>query len=499
MGSSSDRKEAEGDVDFHPGGGGTFADEVHEHSSKEDGCTSTSTTRTPQGRIRLLLHTINGCVPYLNPAQVEKHFPPSEDFWIGLAVRDTCVVPVFDKPSAQRKQEEGKRGDDAGNVAAEEDASRNRNDNKTRGYTFAPVRPDRWLLPYTRVTVPTFDLLDDDRRYNKKKPKDREGSASTSNSAGGNHVLVWTPHGRQKLTSDLYSTAALDGLQSQHTVSLYDMSTDADEKKAGRTRVRNQQWCQELAQRIDEGDHSTSAAGPVSGGRTCLWVPVLLSTDEGDLSANGNSSADSKSLDSSQLDIGAVSGVAFVGSWQPGFSADVRNISATWKAILSTHSLSQILEIATEGSFNVIGTGLPSTWAKRKLALGIDFSRISDDGNMNSERTSKRRRVEDHDALTERLDADGCMDLTSEAFARDARGLVGGCTCMACHGGRFSRAYIHHLVRSKELLAEILIFGHNLHSLIRLIRAFNATGNRAHVRHLIEQQLDSAATDSTIT
>lgn len=51
------------------------------------------------------------------------------------------------------------------------------------------------------------------------------------------------------------------------------------------------------------------------------------------------------------------------------------------------------------------------------------------------------------------------MDLWHPAFERDARPLEAGCGCIACQ--RHTRAYVHHLLKSNELLAEILLYQHN--------------------------------------
>jgi tRNA-guanine family transglycosylase len=37
---------------------------------------------------------------------------------------------------------------------------------------------------------------------------------------------------------------------------------------------------------------------------------------------------------------------------------------------------------------------------------------------------------------------------------------------MACGQDFYSRAYIHHLYQAKELLAQILLMGHNLHHML---------------------------------
>ncbi|MBI5448752.1 tRNA guanosine(34) transglycosylase Tgt [Candidatus Gottesmanbacteria bacterium] len=53
------------------------------------------------------------------------------------------------------------------------------------------------------------------------------------------------------------------------------------------------------------------------------------------------------------------------------------------------------------------------------------------------------------------------MDITKKACAEDIRPIEEGCECYACQ--HFSRAYIHHLFRVKELLAYRLATIHNIH------------------------------------
>ena len=60
------------------------------------------------------------------------------------------------------------------------------------------------------------------------------------------------------------------------------------------------------------------------------------------------------------------------------------------------------------------------------------------------------------------------IDLTDKKYAKDGAPLVEGCTCLACKN--HSRAYIHHLHQAKELLAQILLMGHNLHHFLELCR-----------------------------
>ena len=60
------------------------------------------------------------------------------------------------------------------------------------------------------------------------------------------------------------------------------------------------------------------------------------------------------------------------------------------------------------------------------------------------------------------------MDLWNEKYIRDKTPLVEGCACQAC--SRHTRTYIHHLLKSKELLAEVLLYAHNHHTLLLLFR-----------------------------
>ena len=66
-------------------------------------------------------------------------------------------------------------------------------------------------------------------------------------------------------------------------------------------------------------------------------------------------------------------------------------------------------------------------------------------------------------------------------FAHDHGVLDEHCDCPACRGG-FTRAYIHHLVRQKEMLGGILLSQHNIRYLLALmerVRAAIAEGRYA--------------------
>ncbi len=53
------------------------------------------------------------------------------------------------------------------------------------------------------------------------------------------------------------------------------------------------------------------------------------------------------------------------------------------------------------------------------------------------------------------------LNLSAEYFKEDLSPLVSGCSCYACR--KHTRAYVHHLLATKEMLAKVLLVGHNLH------------------------------------
>jgi len=57
--------------------------------------------------------------------------------------------------------------------------------------------------------------------------------------------------------------------------------------------------------------------------------------------------------------------------------------------------------------------------------------------------------------------SEGVMNLKNEKFERDLRPIDENCTCPACRD--YSRAYIRHLFKAKEMLAMRLCVLHNLH------------------------------------
>ena len=66
------------------------------------------------------------------------------------------------------------------------------------------------------------------------------------------------------------------------------------------------------------------------------------------------------------------------------------------------------------------------------------------------------------------LTRNGRMNLRNQKYERDFSPIEEGCDCYACQNG-FTRAYIRHLVKEKEILAAQLITMHNLRFSVRLM------------------------------
>ena len=66
----------------------------------------------------------------------------------------------------------------------------------------------------------------------------------------------------------------------------------------------------------------------------------------------------------------------------------------------------------------------------------------------------------------------GVVNLKNARHADDPRPLDEDCTCPCCRG--YSRAYLHHVYRSGEMIAGMLLSWHNLHYFQALMAAMRA-------------------------
>ena len=60
----------------------------------------------------------------------------------------------------------------------------------------------------------------------------------------------------------------------------------------------------------------------------------------------------------------------------------------------------------------------------------------------------------------------GRLNMMNAQFARDENPIDENCTCYTCQ--HHSRAYIRHLIQTKEMLSSTLLSIHNVHTLLNL-------------------------------
>jgi queuine tRNA-ribosyltransferase len=86
----------------------------------------------------------------------------------------------------------------------------------------------------------------------------------------------------------------------------------------------------------------------------------------------------------------------------------------------------------------------------------------------------------------------GEINMRNARHADDPRPIEEGCACPACT--RFSRAYVHHLIKAEEMLGPMLLTRHNLQhyqELMREIRAAIAEDRFADFRRAREAEYRS--------
>lgn len=85
--------------------------------------------------------------------------------------------------------------------------------------------------------------------------------------------------------------------------------------------------------------------------------------------------------------------------------------------------------------------------------------------------------------------ATGRLNIVSAKFRDDDRAVEPGCECYCCR--EFSRAYLCHLFRSKELLAYTLASIHNLHTILGLMQRIRAAIVRDELAKLENTTIDA--------
>jgi tRNA-guanine family transglycosylase len=425
----------------------TKRDESHSAKSRDAEQKSRKT-------LRLLLHTVDGAIPYLTPHLLELCFPAEkvkDILWIGLAVRDACIAPIV---AATPQNRDHKSNDRNGSINGSTSSKP-----KVCGYSFSP----------------------------------RQIADESTLIASKNHVMVWTDNGRQKLSYELYNAAA-KGLDSHASITLFDaMPEKATARRRRAALERTNLWREE---RMQEQAEATKDDGELWA--SCLILPLNQGKEEPEVEQQFVSLKKALANQS-------IAGVAFV-NWQlfpdapPEESVLQQSIqrleigasSLTQLMVTSTSSLQRFLDCFHLG-INIIGTNLPAQWAKEQKAFLCDITSWK-------KNQPKRPRLQ---VPRDLLDKDCCFSVLSGSTANDGKGgawirdsepLLPGCSCLACK--QHSRAYIYHLAMTKELLGETMLFIHNLHHMIALCRTLSESrvdGNDEDLYQHVQAQINKAS------
>lgn len=86
-------------------------------------------------------------------------------------------------------------------------------------------------------------------------------------------------------------------------------------------------------------------------------------------------------------------------------------------------------------------------------------------------------------------DGEFLIDLNKSAFAFDEKPIEKDCKCFVCKS--YCRAYLHHLFRTRELLAYRLASYHNLWFIERLVDNIREAIDRGEFLNLKKQWLGS--------
>lgn len=144
-------------------------------------------------------------------------------------------------------------------------------------------------------------------------------------------------------------------------------------------------------------------------------------------------------------------------------------------AVLVTNNVKQIMDVTKFGA-SMFGCDLPTRWARAGKALALSLKQDVVDNTMHENENQSS------------LDENGCIDLSDSRYCRDKLPLLPECECFET----YSKSYIHHLIEAKELLADIILFGHNLRQMLLLCRELSQAKEDGKIKEyceFIEKQL----------
>ena len=432
-------------------------------------------------KLKLILHTQDGSIPYLSPHLLQSYFSPETNLLVqnhlilGVAVKDTSIVPTFAGKTGRAEKTTGPC--------------------KPTGFTFQPISLHSRLRlspGYSTLLLPTFDLMDDFEFYynstimesSRKRKHNKEDDVSTttpstttlikhSNTFCTNkHVSLVTPHGIHAITPQQYvnivkessSTTTDQPTATAHhyILGLFDQLEGSEGDKRRNTWMQRMiHWTPMIAANMCAALKNGSTKTVTEMEPNQLWIPMDIHLNTSELEKYLHHV---QHLHPHQFAIvgwhrmngSRIQRREILHDMIGNLNNSLQGTLSLSLAVLCTMDLFQFLD-AIQCGVTCVGSDLPQRWAQEGKALCL-FE--------NSLKPVVMIAVEQQE---DEKNPVGWIHVRDDRFMRDRDPLIQGCQCLSCKNRIHSRAYIHHLIQANELLAQILLFGHNLHQMLLLM------------------------------
>jgi len=275
-------------------------------------------------------------------------------------------------------------------------------------------------------------------------------------------VSVWAPGGRQKVTPETYTNIAkVFGFPLLTAPSDMIQVENETAKRCRKSYDRTIRFLDSCSQSMKDKQMDSNLIGCVEGG------------DNKDMRTRCATEVDKRDV-SGYL----VSGLDASSNWKELLQVSTSYLKTDKARMMFGVFLPDEVLEAVERGVDVFDTVSACYVTDRGLAFNFQFrtkrAKLETDiieeingeltpeekGHVNGNSDAAEEKANNN--KSDRKDFSGCtMDLNDSRFFSDFRPLVDSCSCYTCR--HHVRAYIHHLLVTKEMLAQVLLMIHNLH------------------------------------
>jgi len=347
-----------------------------------------------------LIYSRGGVVPYLTPDNFEKIFKDEHTIW------NVPISSIYEQPGEVVMKEYGKPFAEFANLS-----------NCT-------------LLFNSNDSANTKDDL---YKYNEEKS-----------------ISIWAPSGRRKLTPEAF----MDVLE---TFGIKICIPISDKIPGGTAKKRCQKSCDRSVRFLDKCLEIRKEKK--------LDMPILGVLEGGDSIAYRQKCV--KEVVRRGVDGYVFSGYDIIGSnWIKVLDSTLEYINdEKLKIMFGLFTPPEVIQASLLG-VDLFDSIICTTSSEQGCALNFKY-KINDNDKeptkqeLETSVPNKKKQKQESEILTIKDLSAFVINLHDKIYFEDMRSLVVGCTCYCC--GRYTRAYLHHLLVTKEMLAEVLLMMHNLH------------------------------------